>query len=517
MTQVESAVGQSNSISDLQALWGRFSWAKRLNINSELLDKLKVDVALNAQSEILQNAIRSKFDDNETWETAIQDYKNKLSSNLRDALCNFVIFNKDLRVINFGFKDRESLYQYFLLDVNMGDCFTLPRIVAATNSLQVYVHRCIMGLERSADEKTNVLLDIDEIQEWEWRKNYRVWEANRKIFLFPENYAEPEIRDNKSLEFKELEDELLQQKLNMEVVENAYKKYLEQIMTLAELRMAGAYFDKAYNRIYLFGKTNKQPVEFYYRYLEFLESGGVIWSNWEKMNISIPAEDISAIRHNGKLHIFWTTYQRKDISNVKSGNAEVAFHTYDVFVNYSYLKVDKKWSAPQRVEMGYRTNSPFDPFLRIARYNENVIGSNTPNPSLKPEAEPFRENVLKEFEQTVYRKPYPVWAYDQNFLNLNYIWTDKKDALTPQYKYSRAMIDAFKVQVKLVFKYDFFGMKLDHEMNFEFSFNRFDEQIHVAPNNNQTQGPANINIATREYKMSAGGEELRLQLIGFPL
>src|SRR5262245_18644975 len=29
---------------------------------------------------------------------------------------------------------------------------------------------------------------------WEWRKNYRVWEANRKVFLYPENWIEPDLR-----------------------------------------------------------------------------------------------------------------------------------------------------------------------------------------------------------------------------------------------------------------------------------------------------------------------------------
>jgi SpoVK/Ycf46/Vps4 family AAA+-type ATPase len=28
---------------------------------------------------------------------------------------------------------------------------------------------------------------------WEWRKRYRVWDANRKIFLFPENWIEPDV------------------------------------------------------------------------------------------------------------------------------------------------------------------------------------------------------------------------------------------------------------------------------------------------------------------------------------
>lgn len=29
---------------------------------------------------------------------------------------------------------------------------------------------------------------------WAWRRNYRVWEANRQVFLFPENWIEPELR-----------------------------------------------------------------------------------------------------------------------------------------------------------------------------------------------------------------------------------------------------------------------------------------------------------------------------------
>jgi hypothetical protein len=29
---------------------------------------------------------------------------------------------------------------------------------------------------------------------WKWRKNYRVWDANRKVFLYPENWMEPELR-----------------------------------------------------------------------------------------------------------------------------------------------------------------------------------------------------------------------------------------------------------------------------------------------------------------------------------
>ena len=30
--------------------------------------------------------------------------------------------------------------------------------------------------------------------EWEWLKRYRVWDANRRVFLYPENWLEPELR-----------------------------------------------------------------------------------------------------------------------------------------------------------------------------------------------------------------------------------------------------------------------------------------------------------------------------------
>ena len=49
--------------------------------------------------------------------------------------------------------------------------------------------------------------------EWEWRRHFRTWQANRRVFLYPENYLEPELRDDKTPLFKELEDTLLQQQV----------------------------------------------------------------------------------------------------------------------------------------------------------------------------------------------------------------------------------------------------------------------------------------------------------------
>jgi SpoVK/Ycf46/Vps4 family AAA+-type ATPase len=48
-----------------------------------------------------------------------------------------------------------------------------------------------MRIEKAVDQRRHLRKTEPE---WEWRKNYRVWDANRKIFLYPENWIEPDLR-----------------------------------------------------------------------------------------------------------------------------------------------------------------------------------------------------------------------------------------------------------------------------------------------------------------------------------
>ena len=90
------------------------------------------------------------------------------------------------------------------MDVQMDPCMQTSRIRHALSSVQLFIERCLMNLEpRVSPAAVNA-------KQWEWMKRYRVWEANRKVFLFPENWLEPELRDDKSPFFKEIESELLQ-------------------------------------------------------------------------------------------------------------------------------------------------------------------------------------------------------------------------------------------------------------------------------------------------------------------
>ncbi|MDE3742115.1 neuraminidase-like domain-containing protein [Maribacter polysaccharolyticus] len=525
---VPDIFGTTSSVMQINAALERVDWAKKLNLNFALVERLKTNNSLDnlkEQEQLLLNAIRSTYTNNDTFKEGNQELESKLNSKLRDALVAFIIYNKPIRTKNYGFKDITDLYNYFLLDISMGDCFMLPKVVIATNSLQTYINRCLLGLEVSRDEKYFIILDLDEKEEWEWRKNYRVWEANRKIFLFPENYIEPEIRDNKTSEFKELEDELLQQKLDLEVVESAYKKYIHQVMKLAELKIVGAYRDywNGINRIYLFGRTSTQPNEYYYRHVEILSDGAKIWSNWEKMNVAIPAEDVSAVRLNSKLYVFWTSYQRRDINIIDGQDQKLLAHIYDIFANYTYQKIDGKWSEPQKIDLGFRKSSKFDPFLR--KFSDDAADSQIQDPALQDHnkqdfisgstpstmdltdlAKELRENVLKSFEKTVYRKPYPkIVRGDSNELSLYHIWTDKEEALAPRYKYTRAIYDAFEEDITIKIVRDWW---FDGEHDFTFPFNRFDRIVLYPSSTSQEAPPTTFTIPDQTVGFTLGDDIL---------
>ena len=92
----------------------------------------------------------------------------------------------------------DKLFEYFLMDVEMDPCMQTSRIRHALSSVQLFIERCVMNLE------PEVSSDSIAADQWAWMKRYRVWEANRKVFLFPENWLEPELRDDKSPIFKEM-------------------------------------------------------------------------------------------------------------------------------------------------------------------------------------------------------------------------------------------------------------------------------------------------------------------------
>lgn len=440
-----------NAIKDF---WAALKICQKLGIQGDSLVKLTGDDYKSA-SEVTLGAFTSKYDNEKIRKEKLEPYTDKINTLKRDALCDYIISRYD----KFKFKDREDLYSFFLLSVEMGGCFRTSKLVAAITSLQLYIHRCLVNLEQS-DKNLNpnipdvkVLPTFIPLDEWEWRKNYRVWEANRKVFLYPENYIDPTLRDTRTHIFKELEDELLQQKITKESAEAAYKKYLSQFTELTRLRYAGAYYHQVFDNYgyvnlnknigaaffmirsiyfplesddscyYLFARTNVQPYQYYYRTYNHNRK---IWGNWIKIELGIEAKEISPLIHQGKLYIFWTEVKSKERNKISGGDSTSDGFVFKAYVKYSFLNENGKWSAPQRLSLGQG--------VAIA---EKIYGrARTTNSFDLDRWEKEKDSIIENYEEKAFRKPY---SYTNKSdistpIGLSYIWTNNKSNQEVTYK-----------------------------------------------------------------------------------
>jgi peptidoglycan hydrolase-like protein with peptidoglycan-binding domain len=214
-----------------------------------------------------------------------------------------------LDVVRHGVHDANDLYGYFLIDVEMDPCMLTSRIKQALSSLQLFVQRALMGLE--PDVAAGIAVDT-HWRHWKWMKNYRVWEANRKIFLYPENWIEPELRDDKSPFFRELESELLQGDLTDELAEQALLHYLGKLDEVARLEVVALHHqvekdatgNVAVDVLHVFARTpDGSPRTYFYR----RRTDG-FWTAWERVELDITGEHLLPIVWNRRLYLFWPIF-----------------------------------------------------------------------------------------------------------------------------------------------------------------------------------------------------------------
>ena len=260
-------------------------------------------------------------------------------------MCAFII----ARAAELQFRSHDDLYAYFLIDVDMGGCFETSRVVAALSSLQLYVYRCLVDLEQSKPpENLSVLslIDADDVrQQWEWRKNYRVWEANRKVFVYPENYLEPELRDDKTPLAQDLEDALLQHKITLDAASDAYHDYLAGFSTLAQLQVAGVCYDDVSNCYWFIARSHTDPYQYFLRqyYVQAKR-----WDPWGSIDLGISAPYVSPLIHLGRLYLFWVEIASAEKTNFVDGNSIFLGIEHQVKMHYAYRGTNGKWSADQK-------------------------------------------------------------------------------------------------------------------------------------------------------------------------
>jgi len=169
----------------------------------------------------------------------------------------------------------------------------------------LFVQRCILNLE--PEVMVDADADADWLQ-WQWMSRYRVWEANRKVFLYPENWIQPELRREKSPFFKDMENELLQAEVTKDTAEEAFRVYLEKLDAVARLEVVGIYHEAADpNVFHVVARKPGNPPTYYYR--QWIDSSR--WTAWTKIDLDIVSDHVLPVVWNRRLYLFWAVVSRK--------------------------------------------------------------------------------------------------------------------------------------------------------------------------------------------------------------
>ncbi len=312
----------------------------------------------------IRQAVASRFDQKQ-WLEVSRGIHDRLRVKQRDALIAYLI-NNDTR-----FKDANAIYAHFLIDPEMNPCRETSRVLQAISSVQLFVQRHLLGLEGA-----QTLTDADA-KAWKWWKNYRVWEANRKIFFYPENYIHPELRKDRSELFKNLEHELGQSELSGASGDRALEHYVNELCTLSNLEIVGLYLDGEpenlddfnlslsywYARLprtstlHIIGRTKTAPHRYYYRtWHPDITAEGERWSTWTSINLDINAKQVIPIVRWDRLFLFWFTSEASsgEVSEIearatraKATVASVTSDMYQTFRFYCSEFMGDHWASPR--------------------------------------------------------------------------------------------------------------------------------------------------------------------------
>jgi hypothetical protein len=264
------------------------------------------------EASLARQGMRARFGKT-GFAAAERPVQNKLRHLKRDALTAYLLSYQQPanpqppngRWINSG-----DVFAYYLIDPDMNACQMTSRIVQASATIQIFVQRARMGLE---PEVSPFVSGDDKWDQWSWMKAYRLWEANRQVFLFPENWVEPGFRRDKSPAFKALEDELLQSDLNDDSVEDAFRNYIDRLDEVSNLDITGIYWDDGAGTgsgaVHVVGRTpGQEPRTYYYRKLSHPEDR---WSAWSKIEIDLKNAPAVPFLYEKRLHLLWPEFREQ--------------------------------------------------------------------------------------------------------------------------------------------------------------------------------------------------------------
>lgn len=334
-------VASLGHIDFFERVYNAFAWARKLGVPATTLIGVTTNEPGPVEVRDLQSALRARHDEGD-WLDVLKPVNDELRELQRDALVTHILHGMSQHDHSIHIDTPEKLFEYFLMDVQMAPCTLTSRIRHALSSVQLFIERCLMSID------TDVAPSLIDAEQWEWMSRYRVWEANRKVFVFPENWLEPELRDDQSPIFKETMSELLQSDITEDRAATALLNYLSRLDEVAKLEPCGLYHvegdpeEDEDDIDHVVARTAGANRKYFYRRRE---SGS--WTPWEHIKLEIEDNPVIPVVWKGRLFLFWLrVLQRgpseaaKPFSSADTGTAIASLTPEDIEVDKTRITVE---------------------------------------------------------------------------------------------------------------------------------------------------------------------------------
>lgn len=244
------------------------------------------------------------------------------------------------------FADADALGASLLMDVHLGACVKTSRLKDATRAVQSFVQRILLGQE------PGLSLTDEEADEWQWRRRFRVWEANRKVFLYPENWIRPELLRARTPLLTALASDLSQGELTDEAVEEAYLAYVRELTAVSKLETLAILREPrdgaSKDVFHVFARTREQPATYWHR--RWIEESR--WTPWEKLT-DVEGEHLVPVVYQRRVMLCWlnlsTNTQPMEGSTMPALSGAAPPRLWQFHLSRSEWR-DGRWSPPRRSE-----------------------------------------------------------------------------------------------------------------------------------------------------------------------
>ncbi|WP_039914212.1 Tc toxin subunit A-related protein [Cellvibrio mixtus] len=318
-----ASINSFNDAALVKRFFGLLEFARQWRADSIAITNLRS----NSVAQVVESLLRIKHGyTDEEWIEIKRQIENPVRQQKRNALVAELVRR------NPQLKNANDIYEHYLIDPLVEPCMNTTRILEAITATQLFAQRVLFGVERYRDSANNEhgLLASDALRsQWTWMRNYRVWEANRKVFLFPENWLYPELRDDKSSSFKLLETELGKGELNGAMADAAFGRFLDDIARVGQIQVVSMYEDVKYEgsqsgtygrrasqesrsqrNLYIVGKTPSVPAKYFWRKSIAFGSPQMQWTPWQEIELDIQGDHLQVFVLNEKLMVSWPLITR---------------------------------------------------------------------------------------------------------------------------------------------------------------------------------------------------------------